>query len=114
MIDLSDGLGSDVHHMARASNVGAVIYQEQLPISITARQIADTAGRDATDHALYGGEDYELLIALPEEWLPAAQQAAGQIPLYTVGTVLPADQGVLLERFGGKREPLQPRGWKHF
>jgi thiamine-monophosphate kinase len=114
MMDISDGLASDVQHMTKASGVGAVVYEDQLPISITARQIAEEAGRDPRDLALYGGEDYELLIALPEDAVATADKAMGQLPLYVVGAVLPSDQGVQLERFGGAREPLQPQGWTHF
>lgn len=114
MMDISDGLASDLQHMTRASGVGAVLYEDRLPISITARQIAEEAGRDPHDLALNGGEDYELLIALPEDALTAAREKLGQLSLYVVGTVLPADQGVQLERFGGKRAPLKPLGWTHF
>jgi thiamine-monophosphate kinase len=114
VIDISDGLGSDMHRLADASRVGSVIYEENLPISLATRRIADRLGRDPRDLALYGGEDYELLVALPEESLDRAKEALGSLPLHEVGTVLPRDQGVLLETIAGKREPLLPRGWKHF
>jgi len=114
MMDISDGLGSDIHHLANASRVGSVIYEENLPVSLATRRIADRLGEHARDLALYGGEDYELLMALPEESLDRAKEVLGTLPLHEVGTVLPRDQGVLLETIGGKREPLAPRGWKHF
>ena len=114
MMDISDGLGSDIHHLAEASRVGSVIYEENLPISLETRRVADRLGQAPRDLALYGGEDYELLVALPEESLDRAREALGSLPLHEVGTVLPRDQGVLLETIAGKREPLLPRGWKHF
>jgi thiamine-monophosphate kinase len=114
MMDISDGLGSDIHRLADSSRVGSVIYEENLPISLATRRIADRLGQHPRDLALYGGEDYELLVALPEESLDRAKEALGSLPLHEVGTVLPRDQGVLLETTGGKREPLSPRGWQHF
>jgi thiamine-monophosphate kinase len=114
MLDLSDGLGSDAHHLARASGAGLVLYEEQLPISIKARSAAASLGVAALDLALYGGEDYELLIALPEDTLEVARALLGQTQLAVVGTVLPEDQGCLLERYGGQRVALQTGGWAHF
>jgi thiamine-monophosphate kinase len=114
LMDISDGLGSDIHHLADASQVGSVIYEQNLPISLATHHTADRLGRIPPDLALFGGEDYELLIALPEESLERARQALGSVPLHEVGTILRRDQGVLLETIGGKREPLLPRGWTHF
>jgi thiamine-monophosphate kinase len=114
MLDVSDGLGSDAQHLARASGVGLVLYGERLPISIKARSAAQVLDVSALDLALYGGEDYELLIALPEDYVELARARLGKTQLAVIGTVLPADQGCMLERFGGTREPLRPGGWTHF
>ena len=114
MIDLSDGLAGDLHQLAAASEVGAVIYEDRLPVSSAARHVAEMSGTSPHTLALFGGEDYELLVALPEEAVGPARTAVGQLPLSVIGTVLPHDQGVLIERFGGKREPLAPAGWTHF
>lgn len=114
MLDVSDGLGSDLHHLARQSAVGAVVYAEQLPIAIAARKAGRVTGQDPEEIALYGGEDYELLVAVPPDRMNEAIEAAGTSPLYTIGTVLPAEHGVVIERPGGQRESLAPRGWTHF
>lgn len=114
MLDISDGLASDLHHLTQASAVGAVIYEENLPISTTARSIAGLVGLNPSELALFGGEDYELLFAVAENAVDDARAAVGRLPLYVVGTVLAPEHGLLLERFGGAREPLPARGWTHF
>jgi len=113
MLDVSDGLGGDVQHLARASGVGAVIYSDRLPVSTTAQRVANSLEMDATSLALGGGEDYELLIALPEADVKQAQVQLGQIPLTVVGRVVPASSGCTLETDSG-REPLPVSGWRHF
>lgn len=114
MIDISDGLGADLGHLTSASGVGAVIYAEQVPVSVSARQVGQNLGEDPLPLALFGGEDYELLFTAGEENWEALVNAAGPVPLSQVGTILPAEHGVMLEGIGGGREPLPPRGWTHF
>lgn len=114
MIDLSDGLSGDIHHLCDASAVGAVIYAGNLPISIRLRQVCEDLDLDPRDLALRGGEDYELLIAMAETDLGRAKQLAGDVPLSVIGTVLAAGQGITLEREGGRRVLLNPDGWRHF
>jgi thiamine-monophosphate kinase len=114
MIDLSDGLGGDVHHLAQASGVGAVIEEDALPIAIGARRLAEDNNLDPYELALYGGEDYELLIAMSEDAVERARSLLGPVPLTIVGTVLAAGQGITVEHVGGTRDPLEARGWAHF
>ena len=59
MIDISDGLLQDLGHICKASRIGAILAEENLPLSAAYRSLA---GRDGTGHALTGGEDYELLF----------------------------------------------------
>lgn len=113
MMDLSDGLGGDLHHLANASEVGAVIYAADVPIGLAARAASDRLGKRALDVALFGGEDYELLIAVAPDDIEAARQGCGS-NLYQVGTILSLEHGVLLEEVGGKRVPLRQLGWRHF
>ena len=111
MMDLSDGLATDLHRLAAASGVGAVVNAGDIPVDIAARRIQDTRPLDL---ALYGGEDYELLLTLQEEHVPAAIEAAADVPLAVIGTVLAPEHGVLLEEEGGNRTPLPAGGWQHF
>lgn len=67
MIDVSQGLLSDLQRLARNSNKGAYIYQAALPIDLETRKVADEMQEDVDKYALYGGEDFELLFTLPEK-----------------------------------------------
>lgn len=109
-IDLSDGLSTDLTHLCEESGVAAVVDMSALPI----HELAAKA-KNATDLALHGGEDYELLFtARPGTRVP--RQVAG-VPLWEIGTIGPRRRKgarVLLEAADGKRVPLESRGWEHF
>lgn len=75
MIDLSDGIAGDAGHLAAASSVAAVIEPERLPLQEGVGAVAKAAGRQALSLASGGGEDYELLVSLPEERLAEAREA---------------------------------------
>src|SRR5690606_21445226 len=67
LIDLSDGLASDIQHICTQSGFGAQIHVAALPVAIETRQVADGLAQDVDTFALVGGEDYELLFAAPPE-----------------------------------------------
>jgi thiamine-monophosphate kinase len=112
MIDLSDGLGGDAAHLAEASEVGLQIDASALPLAPGVAEVAEAAGIDALQLAVSGGEDYELLAALPADRIEAARQrvaeAAGGLTLTRVGAVT-AGEGVEIRRPGG--EPLKAAGF---
>jgi len=115
MIDLSDGLSTDLGHLCEESRAGAEVEAEAVPISADARRLAEADGRPALEHALNDGEDFELLFAVgPEdgERLVAKNPLEG-VPLSRIGRVT-AGREVTLVRADGRREPLEPRGWEHF
>ncbi len=115
MIDLSDGLASDLAHLARASRVGATVEAARLPLSPPLRDLARRTGRDPLDWAVRGGEDYELLVTAPADRagdLIAVVRASG-VALTDVGAIT-AEPGLWLVRPGGGREPLGEVGWQHF
>jgi thiamine-monophosphate kinase len=114
MMDISDGLAADLHHLVSASGVGAVVYADRLPVAIQAREAGERSGGDALDFALYGGEDYELLMTVRSSQVQNAVEATAPVPLTVIGTVLPPEQGVTLETPGGQRRDLPPGGWRHF
>jgi thiamine-monophosphate kinase len=101
MIDLSDGLGGDATHLAAASGIGLRIDAGLLPLASGVAEIATAAGRDALELAASGGEDYELLAALPSDRLAEAIAGTGaETRLTRIGEVY-AGEGVEIRRPGG-------------
>ncbi len=107
MIDISDGLVGDLHHILNASNVGAELEDLAIPIHDDAAE-----RKDPLEAALFDGEDYELLFTLPET---EADRLMDSNPLGVgigrIGTIV-AGSGMTLLR-EGRREKLEPRGWEH-
>ena len=107
LIDVSDGLGSEVHHICNQSSCGAVVYAAALPIALETRDVADEFGEDVDVYALFGGEDYELVFALDVEKLdPAA--------FNVVGEFTGSESGVHVQMPGGEMVPLGTGGYDHF
>ncbi len=110
LIDISDGLASEVHHLCRAGGVGARIEAALLPIHAQTFQAAARFGDAPEAYALYGGEDYELLFALPEA---QAKRLPGD-SFAVVGAVT-EDQGeVVIGMPDGETRPLTATGFQHF
>ena len=114
MIDISDGLATDVRHLAAASGAGAVLEEEALPLAAPLRDYGNRA--QARKMALAGGEDYELLFAAPPDRtgeLEAAFEETHGTALTRVGTVR-REQGVTLRGADGEERPLSLSGFDHF
>lgn len=113
-VDLSDGLADAVRQIAEASGTGARIDATALPVHPGAAAWFTARGHDAIEASLAGGDDYELLFAVPRRWAGrlrhVAQQSRG-VPITRVGE-LTADPGVCLQR-GDRSEPM-PLGFAHF
>ncbi len=114
-IDISDGLAIDLARLAEASECGAVIELAQVPVSPAAKQLAATPGdaRTPLEHALSDGEDFELLLAVPQataERLVAEQPL--EIPLTRIGQCI-TQPGLWQQDADGQRRPLPPVGFVH-
>ncbi|MFC1823813.1 thiamine-phosphate kinase [Thermodesulfobacteriota bacterium] len=117
MIDTSDGFLGDLGHICRESAVGALLIQEQLPISGNLRQAADRLGLDPLELILRDSDDYELIITCPPEGGDAIQAVVSSVSDVTVTEVgrITADAGQInLKQPDGGMTELQPAGWDHF
>ncbi len=111
MIDISDGLASELFHICKQSGVGALIEESGVPIHPEAQLMALQFKLDPITCALNGGEDYELLFTID----PKDVEKVRFLPdIYIAGEILPADAGIKLNSKGGKMHELQAQGWKHF
>ena len=112
MIDLSDGLASDLYHICNASGVGAYIEESGVPIHIDAQMKAiDEFKLDPITVALHGGEDYELLFTIDPKDLDKVKMMPN---LYIAGEITAKEDGLKLHTKGGNIHPLKAQGWKHF
>jgi thiamine-monophosphate kinase len=111
MIDVSDGLASDMMHICHESAVGCRLYEEKIPISEEAIKRAMTFNLDAFTCALNGGEDYELLFTID----PADLKKFENNPHFTViGHITKPAEGQKLVTKSGQTFDLKAQGWVHF
>ena len=111
MIDISDGLASDLMHICKASGVGAYIEETKIPLNQEAQLLALKFQLDPVTTALNGGEDYELLFTIKEADLEKVRLMPST---YIIGEITEAKDGVTLHTNGGNIHPLKAQGWNHF
>jgi thiamine-monophosphate kinase len=113
MIDISDGLSSDLNHLCDESKVGALVDASSIPID---KRVTELCGRRALDPlmlALHGGEDFELLFTVNPENLSKLPKRVDGIPITRIGEIKEASHGVQIAE-GSKVWKLEPGGWEHF
>jgi thiamine-monophosphate kinase len=107
MIDISDGLSTDLAHICQESGVGVEIEEESIPRAVIGKPVQEVDLR----FALHGGEDYELLFAVPRgRRIPA--RIAG-VPVTQIGRIIRGKK-VLITTKSGETHELVPQGWQHF
>lgn len=111
MIDISDGLASEIFHICKQSGVGALIEESGVPIHPEAELLALKFKLDPITCALNGGEDYELLFTID----PKDVEKVKYLPeIYIAGEILDAKDGIKLNTKGGNLHDLKAQGWVHF
>jgi thiamine-monophosphate kinase len=111
MMDVSDGLASELHHICRQSGVGAFIEEIGVPIHPDAKLMAIKFQLDPITCALSGGEDYELLFTID----PSDIEKVKYLPdIYIMGEITDAADGITLHTEAGKIHPITAQGWTHF
>lgn len=110
MIDLSDGLSIDLHNLCRESGVGALIYEDKIPVSEELKKFCKEIGEDSIKFALQGGEDYELLFTSSRELDDSIKE---KFSIRMIGRIEAKEKGIRVLR-KGKEEPLPRSGWEHF
>ena len=111
MIDISDGLASELFHICTQSGVGAFLEESGVPIHPDAQLQALEFQLDPITCALSGGEDYELLFTIA----PADVDKVKYLPdIYIAGEIVEAKEGIHLHTTGGNIHPITAQGWKHF
>ena len=113
MIDISDGLSSDLNNLCAESKVGALIDASQIPIDPVVTELAGRRALDPLMLALHGGEDFELLFTVKPEFVSKLPKRVDGVSLTRIGKIQEAANDVrILE--GSRTWDLEPGGWEHF
>jgi thiamine-monophosphate kinase len=110
MMDISDGLSSEILHICKDSNLGCVLYEEKLPMAEEMKKAAFKFEIDPTACALSGGEDYELLFTIPQT---EYDKLVLNEEISVVGYMTGVEQGAHIITKGGGKHPVTAQGWNH-
>lgn len=108
MIDVSDGLSSEIIHLCKSSKVGATLYEDKIPLDPTVISTCEEFELDSTTIALSGGEDYELLFTVKQEDF---KKIKANPSLSIIGHIVPENDGVHLVTRGNTKVEIKARGW---
>ena len=110
MIDISDGLSSEIMHICKQSEVGCNVYEDKLPVDPTVISTCEEFNLDATTIVLSGGEDYELLFTIPQSDF---EKIKGNPSLSIIGHMTDKASGTNIITRGGQSIELKAQGWSH-
>jgi thiamine-monophosphate kinase len=113
MIDISDGLSSDLNHLCTASGVGAAIESSLLPIDTRVVELCGRRALDPLQLALHGGEDFELLFTVKPADVARLPRRVDGVEIRRIGEIRISADGVRISE-GARIWELNPGGWKHF
>lgn len=111
MMDVSDGLSSEILHICKQSNLGVVLYEEKIPIAQESKEMALKFGMDPTACALSGGEDYELLFTMKQE---DYDKIVISEQISVIGYMADISEGAHILTKGGNKFKLVAQGWNAF
>jgi thiamine-monophosphate kinase len=111
MMDISDGLSSEILHICEQSQLGCLLYEEKLPIAEEMRKAAFKFEIDPTACALSGGEDYELLFTMSQS---DYEKIVLNEQISVIGYMTDAVEGVKINTRGGQVHPITAQGWNAF
>jgi thiamine-monophosphate kinase len=111
MIDISDGLSSEIIHICKQSNVGCDLYEEKIPLDPQVISACEEFNIDSTTVVLNGGEDYELLFTISQEDFPKIKANPN---FSVIGFIKEASEGMHLITRDDSKIPIKAQGWKNF
>jgi thiamine-monophosphate kinase len=111
MMDISDGLSSELLHICQKSEVGCMIYEEKIPIAEDSKKAAYKFEIDPTACALSGGEDYELLFTIKQD---DYEKITLNEQISVIGYITEAEEGTIIKTKGGNTHKITAQGWNAF
>ena len=108
MIDISDGLASEIFHICKDSDTGCTVYEDKIPIDHSTSEIANEFKMDPTTVALNGGEDYELLFTINQD---DYEKVKGDPDISVIGHITVKESGINLISRSGTSVPIKAQGW---
>ncbi|MDE6038227.1 MAG: thiamine-phosphate kinase, partial [Duncaniella sp.] len=108
MMDVSDGLSSELMHICKNSDVGCRVFEERIPIDYQTAVMAEEIGMNVVTAALNGGEDYELLFTVPLHYHDKVKDLPG---VKVIGHITKPSLGCAMVTRDGTEIPLQAQGW---
>lgn len=111
MMDVSDGLSSELLHICKESGVGCAVYEEKIPIDYVTASMAEEFNMNLTTAAINGGEDYELLFTVPLSDYDKVKDLEG---VHIIGHITDANSGRFLITRDGQAIEIKAQGWKAF